>query len=101
LGPAYDGADLLVVEGLGQVVVGTQLERVDSGPLVAVGGHEDEERIGVAGAHLGQELESVHRRHAQIGDDQLRRLPLERRERRGRVLRLAHRVPLALQELDE
>ena len=99
--PPRHRADLLVVEGLGDVVVRPELEGPHRDPLVAVRRHEHEEGARMPRAHLLQELHAVHRRHAEVGDHQVGLLALQRAERCRGVLHRPHLVPLLLQELGE
>ena len=96
---AHEGADLLVVERLGDVAVRALAQRAHRRPLVAVRGDEHEERVGMARAHLLQQRQPVHGGHGEVAQHQVRRRLLQRGERGRRVLRLAHLVPVALQQL--
>ena len=69
-------AHLLGVEGLGDVVEGTELEARDGALHLRHAGHDDDGAVGPAGGDLAQQGFAVHLRHPQVGDDEGHRLPL-------------------------
>ena len=60
-----------IVDGLGDVVVGPQLDGLHGAGDVAVAGNENDRRIGSAAFQLLQQLEAVESGHLNIGEDQL------------------------------
>ena len=58
-------------EGLGEVVVGAALHRLDRELRGAEGRHQDHGRFRQAPHQLGQQLEAVHPGHAQVAEHQL------------------------------
>ncbi len=72
-GLAHRHQDLLLVEGLGQVVEGSLVHRLDRRIDGAVGGHDDHRRrYGLGGKGIEQ-LDAIHPRHLQIGNNHIRR----------------------------
>jgi hypothetical protein len=68
-----------------------------------VGDGRDEHHggVGVAGAHLAQQLDAVHLRHAQVGEHERRRRLAQPRERLHPRPCLAAGEPVALHEAHE
>ena len=79
---AHRGEQLLLVPGLGddpEHLAG--VHRLQRDPEVLGGGAEDADRAREPGAHRLQEGDPVHLRHHVVGDDDRRRLRLDRGER--------------------
>ena len=80
--------ELRDVERLEQVVVGAQFHRLDGGLGGAVGGHEDDQQLGVDLPNPPERLQPVDAAHAHIHDHQIGLQPrddaggLPRRSRR-------------------
>ena len=74
-------ADFLEVERLGEVVHRADRQTAHGDLDVGDGGDHDDGRVGLALAHLAQQLDAVHLRHAQIAQHERHRLPLEHRQR--------------------
>src|SRR2546425_296757 len=72
--------ELVVVEGLRDVVGGAQLHRLDGDLLRAEGGDHDGRRLGRVLAHPAQHVHAAHVLQAQIGDDEVVGLLREPRE---------------------
>jgi hypothetical protein len=89
---------LVVVERLGQVVVGAALHGLHGGAHAAVGGHDDHRGVGRGLAQLGQRLEAVDPGHADVEERQVERLGRGAGQRGGAVLDHGHRVPGLAQE---
>ena len=68
---ANAGLQLLDAEGLGDVVVGACVERFDFHQVLIADGQNDDGNLR-DGANLAAELNSVHLRHGDIGDDEVR-----------------------------
>src|SRR5262245_37334136 len=68
-------------ERLGHVIVGARIEGLDLRPFLAFDGEHDN-RHGRHGADPAAQLDAVHPRHVQIGDDELRPPFSEVRQRR-------------------
>ncbi len=58
--------DLHRVERLEQIIIRAELHRLDGGLRRAVGGHQDDEQLGVGGADAAQGFEAVHAAHAHV-----------------------------------
>jgi hypothetical protein len=70
---AADGQHHLIraLERFGQVVVGAEPHRLNHRRNAAVAGHHDDREIRPLRAHQGQQLEPIHLRHAQIGQQEV------------------------------
>src|SRR5438874_2671370 len=66
-----DQLELVVVEGLGDVVGGAQLHRLDGDLLRAEGGDHDDRRLRRVLAHPAQHLHAAHALQAEVGDDEV------------------------------
>ncbi len=88
-----------VVERLGHIVVGTQLESADHVLALVLGGHHDhrqvEQRIG--GAENAQHFQAAHFRHHDIEQDQVETLFAELLEGLVAARGQAHAIPFPLQ----
>ena len=62
---------LLVVPGLGEIIVGAQLQRVHRGLHAAVGRDHEDRRLFIALPDLLQHLHAAHVRHHQVQQDQV------------------------------
>ena len=89
-----DEQQLLDLERLGDVVVRAELDRADRGlDRAERGDHHDVRRLGQR-HHAADQIEAVHLRHAQVGDDEIEPLARARpRARRRRRRRPAPRSP--------
>src|SRR5438876_2551035 len=67
----HDQLELVVVEGLRDVVGGAQLHRLDGDLLRAEGGDHDDRRLRRALAHPAQHLHAAHTLQAEVGDDEV------------------------------
>ena len=76
--PLDGGDQLLVPEGLEQVVHRPQLQRRPGVLKLAVGCEQDYLGLAAPGPQLGQHLNAVHFRHAHIGDNQVGVIALHR-----------------------
>src|SRR5690606_8741535 len=90
-GTLDDDGDLVDVERLGQVVVGALLHRGDGDALGAVRGEQEDRQRRIARGDVAHQLEAIHARHRQIGDDGLR--VVEQRQRLGTRARAQDLVP--------
>src|SRR6266699_2008503 len=72
--------ELVVVEGLRDVVGGAQLHRLDRDLLRAEGGDHDDRRLGRVLAHPAQDVHAAHVLEAQVGDDEVVGILREPRE---------------------
>src|SRR5882724_10336854 len=66
-----DQLELVVVEGLGDVVGGAQLHRLDGDLLRAEGGDHDDRRLRRVLAHPAQHVHAAHTLQAEVGDDEV------------------------------
>src|SRR5947199_180246 len=66
-----DQLELVVVEGLGDVVGGAQLHRLDGDLLRAEGGDHDDRRLRRVLAHPAQHVHAAHALQAEVGDDEV------------------------------
>ena len=82
-GPADDDEQLGRLEGLEEVVLGTQAHGLDRGLDGAVGGHDHDGEIGVVGLHAPDQLDAVDAGQAPVGEDQVDVLGLQRLDRRA------------------
>ncbi len=87
-----DLAHLVFVEGLGEVVEGAGLQRLDRGVDGAVRGDHHHGQIGIFAQRLAEQGHAVHLRHAQIGDHEVDVVLAERSEPLLAVLREEHVV---------
>jgi hypothetical protein len=87
-----DHLQLLDVDGLGQVVLGPQLHGAHRRLHGAVGRHDDDHGLGVDLLDLGQQLQAVHARHAQVGQDDVGVRLLEQGQPGAGVVGAAHLV---------
>ena len=90
-----DDADLVLVEGLGDVVEGARLERLDRVVDGAVRGEHDHRPRGIVAERGAEQIHPVDLGHAQIGDHQVDVVLLEEGERRLAVLRGVDLVAVA------
>ena len=60
------------VERLEQIIICAQLHRLDGGLGGAVGGHQDDQQLGVGGAEAAQGFESVQTAHADVHEHEVR-----------------------------
>src|SRR5438552_1496036 len=67
----HDQLDLVVVEGLGDVVGRAQLHRLDGDLLRAEGGDHDDRRLRRVLAHPAQHVHAAHTLQAEVGDDEV------------------------------
>ena len=58
--------ELRHVERLEQIIVGAELHRLDGGLRRAVGGHQDDEQLGIGGADAAEGFQAVHAAHAHV-----------------------------------
>ena len=79
--PRHLGADLVVVERLGDVVEGAGAHRLHRRRHVGIGRYHHERQLAVACLHLAQQLEPVHHRHAAIRHHDVGAPRLEREQR--------------------
>ena len=82
LPPRRQRDGLVDVEGLWQVLEGTALVRGDRGVEVAVRGHHDDRQVRMPAAQRGQQAEAAGAGHADVGDQYVGFMSLQRRERR-------------------
>ena len=81
-------ADLLRVPRLGDVAIDlAEVDRLDQHVDVGERGEDDADRVGLARAHLAQQLDAGHLRHALVGDDDRDLLAVEDAERLGATAR--------------
>ncbi len=73
-----DDLQLLDVDRLAEVVLGAELHRLDRRLDRAVGGHDDDHRLRAHLLDLREQLDPVHARHAQVGEDDVGVVLLER-----------------------
>ncbi len=83
---------LVQAQGLGHVVVGAALDRLDRGVDGAERGHHDHRHLGVDRARCAEHVEAVDFLHAQIGDDQIGQISLGDGDRLGAAARHLHLV---------
>ena len=67
--PAQHEQQLVLLQGLGQVVEGALAHRVDGAVDGPVGGHQDDEGRGLQLEDLAQQLDAVEVGHLQVGED--------------------------------
>ncbi len=72
---------LVVVEGLGQIIFSPGLHRLDRDPLRSVRRDHQDCALGIDRAHLAQQVEPAHALHAQVGDDHVEQAGLDLLER--------------------
>jgi hypothetical protein len=58
--------DLGRVERLEQIIVRAEFHRLDGGLRRAVGGHQNDEQLGVGGADAAEGFQTVHAAHAHV-----------------------------------
>jgi hypothetical protein len=58
--------DLHRVERLEQIIIRAELHRLDGGLRGAVGGHQDDELLGIGGADAAERFQTVHAAHAHV-----------------------------------
>ena len=90
--------ELIDVDRLGEVVLGSELHGLDRGLHRAVGGHEDDHRLGADLLDLREELEAVHARHPEVGEDDVGLDLLEQLQSRARVVGPRHLVAVFLEQ---
>ena len=66
-----DFLELGRVERLEQIIVGAELHRLDGRLGRAVGGHQNDEELGVGGADAAERFESVHAAHAHVHEHEV------------------------------
>jgi len=99
--PVHDHEQLVLVERLGEVVGGAFLHGGDGGLDSRVGRHHDDLDFGPDAAGAAEQFEAVHLGHAQVGQQQVEGLRLERGE--GILARRtgAHFIAAGLENIDE
>ena len=70
-GAVDEQLDLVPVEGLLNVVVSSELHRLDGGGDAGESGHHHHRRIGADALGLSKQLDAGHLRHLQIADEQV------------------------------
>src|SRR4051794_12025444 len=70
-GPAERGHEVLTVDRLSNEVAGPAPEGMNHQVGLAVSADHERWRVRATGSDLGQELEAVHPRHLDIGDDRV------------------------------
>src|ERR1019366_3838915 len=93
-----DELELLDVEGLGDVVVRSGLERFDRRLRGGVRRDHDDGGFPARFAHLLEDVEAAAVGHLQVGHDEVRRRRLERREAFDASARRGHAVAVLLKE---
>ena len=68
-GALHQGDGFIDIEGLGQVLKGSALVGLDGAVQVGVRRHDDDRHLRAVRAHMGQQLQAIHARHADIGED--------------------------------
>jgi hypothetical protein len=91
---AHDEQHLVGAERLGDVIVRAAAHRLDRRVVVEVGAHHDDERRSPALPVALEEREPVHRRHAQVAEDDVGGIAGHGRQRLRPVRRRHHLVPL-------
>src|SRR3989441_92886 len=94
-GLADEDVELLDLHGLGEVVVGAELHRLDRRGDLLEAGHHDHLRMLGEGLELAQDLDTLLLRHLHVEDHDVVRRRHEPLERRGAVADAVHVVPLA------
>ena len=89
------------IEGLGEVVVGALLHRLDGVGDGAEGGHHHEGRVALGGLGLLHQADAVEARHLQVGEDHVGLELLELAERLEAVGRRLGAVALLTEDLRE
>ncbi len=84
----HGGDELPGQVALGDVVGRPLAQGLDGGLLAAVRGHQDHGQSGVVAADGLDQLQAVHLGHVQIGDDDVRLLRRDHRERVAPVRRV-------------
>ncbi len=78
---AHFQAQLVVVERLGQVILGAGLHRFDRDSLRAERGDHQHGACGIELAHMLEQFEPAHSLHAEVGDDDVEQAGLDLLER--------------------
>jgi hypothetical protein len=81
--------ELLDVDRLREVVLGSLLQGLDGAPNRPERGHHDDPDLGVGTSHARQELVPVHSRHSEVGEQDVRALLRDEAERLLAVRRRA------------
>src|SRR5581483_3845766 len=76
-----DDLQLFDAEGLGDVVVGTELHGLDRGFDRTVAGHDGDFGAGEDFLDAGEELDAAHFAHAEVGENDVGRMGFEQTER--------------------
>jgi hypothetical protein len=84
---------MVEIERLGDVIVSTELDRLDRHVRRAVGGHDDDRQALALLLRLAQHIEAGFLRHPHVHQDQIGALLRERRLDLQPVGRLADREP--------
>ena len=66
-----DFLELGHVERLEQIIVSAELHRLDGGLRRAVGGHQDDEQLGIGRADSAERFQAVHAAHAHVHEDEV------------------------------
>jgi len=93
---AHPGEELAHGEGLGEVVVGPDLEAEHAVDLLGAGG-EDQDRDDAVAADAAAYLQAIERRQHPVQDDQVGAFPAGEQEGAGPVERLENPMSLVLQ----
>ena len=75
--PAEDQQDLVGLERLDQVVLGSEAGRLDGGPDRAVCRHHDDANFGMLGLQLADDGDAVHARQPLVGQGEIDVLSLQ------------------------
>ncbi len=89
---------LLDVDRLAEVVLRAQLHGLDGGLHRAVGRHHDDHRLRADLLDLGQQLDAVHARHAQVGQHDVGLDLLEQLQPGARVVRARDLVAVLVEQ---
>ena len=79
--PADLEPQLIIIEGLGQVILRAGLHSVDRDSLRAIGRDHQDGSVGLKLADMLEQLQPVHPLHAEVGDDDVEEAGLELFER--------------------
>jgi hypothetical protein len=93
--------DLVEIERLGEVVIGSPAHRLDGGGRPAQGGDDDDRQVGQLRAQLRQDLHAVAAGHLEVEQDGVRRLLGDLGQRLSAVGRLQGLIALGSQEEHE
>ncbi|OPZ16181.1 MAG: hypothetical protein BWZ10_01521 [candidate division BRC1 bacterium ADurb.BinA364] len=96
-GAADQDFQFFVGEWLDQIIVGAFFHRFDGGFGRGEGGHHDHIAFGPERLGLFEHLDAGHRRHFQVGDKDMERLPAEQFQGVARIDGELHLVAFALE----